>query len=89
VYVSPELRGKGAGKALMREIIRNAREIEGLEQITLVASSRLPAQQLYKSMGFESYGVEPHSLKIGTGYIDDVLMVLFLKSRAERGNPID
>src|ERR1051326_1526826 len=75
VYVSPELRGKGAGKALMLEIIRRAKEIEGLEQITLVASAKLPAQQLYKSVGFESYGVEPHSLKIGTEYVDDVLMV--------------
>ena len=43
VYVSPELRGKGAGKALMQEIIRRARELPGLEQITLVASAKLPA----------------------------------------------
>ena len=78
VYVSPELRGKGAGKALMQEIIRRAREIEGLEQITLVASARLPAQKLYQSVGFASYGVEPRSLKIGAEYVDDVLMVLFL-----------
>ena len=78
VYVSPELRGKGAGKALMREIIRRAREIEGLEQITLVASARLPPQKLYQSVGFESYGIEPHSLKIGNEYVDDVLMVLWL-----------
>jgi ribosomal protein S18 acetylase RimI-like enzyme len=80
VYVSPKLRGKGAGKALMREIIRRAREIEGLEQITLVASAKLPAQKLYTSVGFQSYGVEPHSLKIGVEYVDDVLMVLWLKA---------
>ncbi|HET9840273.1 MAG TPA: GNAT family N-acetyltransferase [Candidatus Angelobacter sp.] len=78
VYVSPELRGKGAGKAMMLEIIRRAREIEGIEQITLVASAKLPAQKLYQSVGFESYGVEPHSLKIGTEYVDDVLMVFWL-----------
>lgn len=78
VYVSPELRGKGAGKAMMLEIIRRAKEIEGIEQITLVASAKLAAQQLYKAVGFESYGVEPHSLKIGNEYVDDVLMVLFL-----------
>ena len=78
VYVSPESRGKGAGKALILEVIRRAREIEGLEQITLVASARLPAQKLYQSVGFESYGIEPRSLKIGTDYVDDVLMVLWL-----------
>ena len=76
VYVSPSERGKGAGKALMLEIIRRAREIAGIEQITLVASAKLPAQKLYESVGFESYGIEPHSLKIGKEYVDDVLMVL-------------
>ena len=78
VYVSPELRGKGAGKSLMLEIIRRAKEIEGIEQITLVASAKLPAQKLYESVGFKGYGIEPHSLKIGAEYVDDVLMVLFL-----------
>jgi ribosomal protein S18 acetylase RimI-like enzyme len=78
VYVSPEWRGKGAGRSLMLEIIRRAREIKGLEQITLVASAKLQAQKLYKTVGFASYGIEPHSLKIGAEYVDDVLMVLFL-----------
>jgi ribosomal protein S18 acetylase RimI-like enzyme len=78
VYVSPESRGKGAGKALMLELIRRAREIEGLEQITLVASARMPAQKLYHAVGFESYGVEPRSLKVGDDYVDDVLMVFWL-----------
>lgn len=76
VYVSPKLRGKGVGKALMLEIIRRAKGIEGIEQITLVASANLPAHRLYESVGFKSYGVEPHSLKIGAEYVDDVLMVL-------------
>ena len=78
VYVRPESRGKGVASALMKEIVRQARAIGGLEQITLVASANLPAQRLYKSLGFESYGIEPHSLKIGTEYVDDVLMVLWL-----------
>jgi len=78
VYVRPESRGKGLASVLMKEIVRRARELDGLEQITLVASANLPAQRLYKALGFESYGVEPHSLKIGNAYIDDVLMVLWL-----------
>jgi ribosomal protein S18 acetylase RimI-like enzyme len=78
VYVQPESRGKGVASALMQEIVRRARALEGLEQITLVASANLPAQRLYKALGFESYGIEPHSLKIGTDYVDDVLMVLWL-----------
>jgi len=78
VYVRPESRGKGAGRALMQEVILRARKLEGLEQITLVASAHLPAQKLYKAMGFESYGVEPRSLKLGAEYVDDVLMILWL-----------
>ena len=78
VYVTPKSRGKGTGSALMKEVIRRAHTFEGLEQITLVASANLPAQRLYKALGFESYGIEPHSLKIGNDYVDDVLMVLWL-----------
>ena len=78
VYVRPQSRGKGVARALMQEIIRRAHGIEGLEQVTLVASANLPAQRLYKALGFESYGIERHSLKIDNDYIDDVLMVLWL-----------
>lgn len=78
VYVRPESRGKGVGSALMQEVVRRARELDGLEQITLVASANLPAQHLYESVGFQSYGIEPHSLKIGNDYVDDILMVLML-----------
>ena len=76
VYVRPVSRGKGVAKALMQEVICRARMIDGLEQILLVASAHLPARKLYESLGFQAYGVEPRSLKIGTDYVDDVLMIL-------------
>ena len=78
VYVRPESRGKGVARAMMQEIVRRARSIAGLEQITLVASAHLPARKLYETLGFQSYGVEPRSLKLGTEYVDDVLMILYL-----------
>ena len=78
VYVRPESRGKGVARALMQEIIRRARQMEGIEQVLLVASAHLPARKLYESLGFEAYGIEPRSLKIGSEYVDDVLMVLRL-----------
>jgi ribosomal protein S18 acetylase RimI-like enzyme len=78
VYVRPESRGKGVASALIKEIIARARELNDLEQVTLVASANFPAQRLYKALGFESYGIEPHSLKVGEEYADDVLMVLRL-----------
>jgi GNAT superfamily N-acetyltransferase len=41
VYVRPQSRGQGAGRALMQQIIHHARGIEGLEQVTLVASAHV------------------------------------------------
>jgi ribosomal protein S18 acetylase RimI-like enzyme len=79
VYVRPESRGKGAAKAMLNEIIRRAKEINGLEQILLVvAATQDKARRLYESLGFRKYGVEPRSLKVGGQYIDDELMILNL-----------
>lgn len=78
VYVQLASRGKGIARALMQEIIGRARAINGLEQILIVASAHLPARKLYERLGFQSYGIEPRSLKIGTQYVNDVLMILFL-----------
>ena len=76
VYVQPESRGKGVARELMQEIMRRARAMNGLEQILIVASAHLPARKLYENLGFQAYGIEPRSLKIGTEYVDDVLMIL-------------
>ncbi len=79
VYVRPESRGKGAAKAILNEVIRRAKEINGLEQILLVvAATQEKARRLYESLGFRKYGVEQRSLKVGNEYIDDELMVLNL-----------
>jgi ribosomal protein S18 acetylase RimI-like enzyme len=78
VYVQPEFRGKGVARALMQEIISKARKIHGLEQILIVASAHLNARKLYEKLEFQSYGIEPRSLKIGTEYVNDLLMILFL-----------
>ena len=79
VYVRPQSRGKGVARALMQEIIRRAKDIKGLEQILLVASAHLPARKFYEGIGFQAYGIEPRSLKIGNEYVDDVLMVLYIR----------
>ncbi|HWL12274.1 MAG TPA: GNAT family N-acetyltransferase [Ureibacillus sp.] len=80
MYVAPEVRGQGVGKALMAEAIERAKEFEGVEQIHLqVVSTNGSAKKLYESLGFETYGVEPRALKANGQYFDEDLMVLFLK----------
>lgn len=79
VYVREESRGKGMAKALLSDIIRRVRLVEGMEQINLIVSATQPAaKRVYLSLGFKHYGTEPRSLKVGATYIDDELMVLYL-----------
>lgn len=79
MYVANNQRGKGIGKLLMIELIGKAREIDGLEQINLcVVSDNESAKKLYRSVGFETYGVERNALKFNGQYYDEDLMVLKL-----------
>ena len=79
MYIAPEYRGQGLGKALMRELLKKASQLEGLEQINLtVVSNNQSAKKLYESVGFEVYGTERKALKFNGQYYDEDLMVCFL-----------
>jgi ribosomal protein S18 acetylase RimI-like enzyme len=79
MYVTPELRGRGIGKALLAEAIALARAVPGLDQLLLtVVTVNTAARQLYHSGGFEVYGQEPHALKQGDQFWDEELMILRL-----------
>lgn len=79
MYVAPEQRGRGIGKALVTEAIAQARTIPGLDQLLLaVVTTNTAARQLYRSLGFEAYGLEPRALKYGDQYWDEELMILRL-----------
>ncbi|HLV97878.1 MAG TPA: N-acetyltransferase [Ktedonobacterales bacterium] len=80
MYVAPEQRGRGTGKALVTEAIAQARIIPELEQLLLaVVTSNTAARQLYRSLGFEVYGLEPRALKHSDQYWDEELMILRLQ----------
>lgn len=79
MYVAIEMRRKGIGKLLILELICKAREMNGLEQIKLSeVSCNIDAKQLYRSVGFETYGIERRALKFKGEYCDEELMVLLL-----------
>lgn len=79
VYVAPEWRGTGLGHGLVRDIVAHARS-SGLMTLTLsVTVGNAPARQLYSRAGFQSYGVEPRSLRVGADLLDEELMVLPLR----------
>ena len=82
MYVIPEMRGRGLGKALLSQAIAYAVRQVGLVQIHLaVVSTQDAARHLYRSLGFEVYGLEPRALKVGDQYFDEELMVLRLPTR--------
>ena len=79
MYVRPESRGLGVGKALFQEVITQANRLSGLEQLHLmVVTTNDAARSLYRSAGFEVYGIVNQSLKIDTQYWDEELMALRL-----------
>ncbi|MFI5272988.1 MAG: GNAT family N-acetyltransferase [Ktedonobacterales bacterium] len=79
MYIAPEVRGQGCGRALMLKALGRARTLPGLEQIYLaVGKTNVPARTLYLDLGFEVYALFRHGLKVGETYIDEEAMVLWL-----------
>lgn len=77
MYVKANHRGQGAGESLLRAIFKEAKQIEGLEQILLSAITFSDiARRLYQRVGFVEYGREPNSLKVDGVNYDEVLMIL-------------
>jgi|SRR5437016_2555370 len=79
MYVPREMRGKGIGKALLEAAIAYARTLPGLEQINVsVVITSKEAHRLFQLLGFETYGLERHALKLNNKYFDQELMTLWL-----------
>jgi len=82
VYVTRARRREGVGRALLAALVARAKQDPSLEQILLaVATCQDPARQLYRDLGFETYGTEPNALKVGSTYIDEDQMVLHISGR--------
>ena len=83
MYVSPEARGTGAGRALLEAVVEHARAREGTLQLTLtVTEGNAPAVSLYTSAGFQSFGIEPMAILTPGGYKAKIHMWLPLQSNA-------
>jgi ribosomal protein S18 acetylase RimI-like enzyme len=80
MYVAPEARRQGLGRALMRDAIHRVRNIKGVEQLLLgVMVTQTAARQLYESLGFVVYGREARALCIDGQYYDEEFMTLDLR----------
>ncbi|MBX0357241.1 GNAT family N-acetyltransferase [Halobacillus sp. Nhm2S1] len=79
MYITKDHRRKGGAELLINELIQFARAIE-LEVLHLsVVTDNHPAKELYKKLGFQTYGTEVKAIKLPGRYLDEDHMVLFLK----------
>lgn len=84
MYVAPESRRIGAGRALLAAAVAHARGLPGLRYLRLVVNaSNTPARALYKTFGFVCVGVEPEAVLVAGRYHDEELRVLRLVPDAE------
>ena len=88
MYVRPAARRTGLGRKLVEAVVEHAHGQVELIQLSVISDNR-PARQLYASLGFEEYGIEPRAAKYRGEYHDDVLMakMLVLESRPDTAAP--
>ena len=80
MYVAPELARQGAGRSLMRELIRLANEMAELEQLDLtVTAGNDRAQAIYARCGFTVCGILQRAIKVQGQYYAKVHMALRLR----------
>ena len=81
MYVAPEARGLGAGRALLEAIVARAAAIPGLAAIDLsVTVGQVAARRLYERVGFRAWGLEPGALWVDGRSYDMEHMVLDMPS---------
>jgi ribosomal protein S18 acetylase RimI-like enzyme len=82
VYVTPEKRATGLGRVVLEMVLQRGIAMDGVEQVLLsVTATQTAAIGLYRSLGFESFGLEPRALKIGDRYVDEEHMILRMEGR--------
>jgi RimJ/RimL family protein N-acetyltransferase len=79
MYVRPEFRSKGIGRALLNAVLALARSVPDILQVTLrVNAGNVAAIRLYESVGFRAFGREPGAMRINGKFHDEIHMYLRL-----------
>ncbi len=78
MYVAAQARGQGLGRRLCAAAIEAARATPGVTQLmATVWADNAPAVALYRSLGFEQWGLEPRGTITPDGIVcDDAQLVL-------------
>ncbi|AKJ68044.1 hypothetical protein PATSB16_19500 [Pandoraea thiooxydans] len=80
MYVAPQARGHGVGRALLQAAIARARANPDICYVNVsVNADNAGGMKLYESAGFVSYGREPEVLVVDGKFYDEVRMGLQLR----------
>jgi GNAT superfamily N-acetyltransferase len=83
MYVAPEARRAGAGRALVSAALAWAANAPGLRQVNLGVSVATPAAAtLYESLGFRQFGFEREFMLLDGDGRDERHMVCFIRPQA-------
>jgi ribosomal protein S18 acetylase RimI-like enzyme len=75
MYVTPNFRGKGVGRALLVEALTLARSVAGLRQVNLCVNAKSNAAiKLYESVGFVTFGNEHGAMFVNGQFHDELHM---------------
>lgn len=78
IYVLKEYQGKGIGKELISQTIKEAFDKLNVEQILLgVITDNNQATTVYEKLGFKEYGLIKEFLKLENKYLDKRLMIKY------------
>ena len=64
LYISPEQRGKGLGRSLLRESLELTKQFDIKTVVCFIFSHNIPSINLFKSFGFEKWGTLPNVAKM-------------------------
>ena len=79
MYVAPEARGRGVGRAILQALADHARTLEGVERLDLgVTVSNAAARGLYAAFGFVTWGVQPDAYRADGRSWDSEMMTMAL-----------
>lgn len=83
MYVAPEARGRGIGRALVDRAVAEARGWPGVARIVLTVVERATAARaLYRAAGFRPFGLEPDAFR--QDGVSDAVELMTLDLRADR-----
>lgn len=84
VFVQPQFRKAGVARELLARIKACAQEMGAMQIHLCVNAENIRAKNLYRSIGFETFGLEPRAMRVGGRFYDEEHMWLLLADPSEK-----